>query len=94
MDLPKYIQADHEFQESLVESVEAALAPDVSSESPAFTVTSSDGWSIYEENAARAATCADAPDLVPRMHGALCPLVGCEAYGCWSSRGSEADEGR
>ncbi len=25
------------------------------------------------------------PDLVPKMHGALCPLVGCESYGCWST---------
>lgn len=22
------------------------------------------------------------PDLVPKAHGALCPLVGCEGYGC------------
>jgi hypothetical protein len=27
------------------------------------------------------------PDLVPYEHGALCPLVGCEEYGCFSSRG-------
>jgi hypothetical protein len=25
------------------------------------------------------------PALVPQMHGALCPLVGCESYGCWAS---------
>lgn len=25
------------------------------------------------------------PALVPQMHGALCPLVGCEGYGCWAS---------
>lgn len=25
------------------------------------------------------------PELVPQMHGALCPLVGCAGYGCWST---------
>lgn len=25
------------------------------------------------------------PDLLRKMHGALCPLVGCDEYGCWSS---------
>lgn len=25
------------------------------------------------------------PKLVLRMHGALCPLVGCAEYGCWST---------
>jgi hypothetical protein len=25
------------------------------------------------------------PLLLPRFHGALCPLVGCEDYGCWSA---------
>ena len=28
---------------------------------------------------------ASEPDLVPKMHGALCPLVGCAEYGCWST---------
>jgi hypothetical protein len=27
------------------------------------------------------------PELVPKMHGALCPLVGCEEYGCYSTLG-------
>jgi hypothetical protein len=26
------------------------------------------------------------PDLIPKAHGALCPLVGCEDYGCFASR--------
>lgn len=26
------------------------------------------------------------PDLVAKAHGALCPLVGCESYGCYSVR--------
>lgn len=26
------------------------------------------------------------PDLLPREHGALCPLVGCEEYGCAAAR--------
>lgn len=25
------------------------------------------------------------PQLIPQAHGALCPLVGCAKYGCWSS---------
>lgn len=25
------------------------------------------------------------PELVPRAHGALCPLVGCQDYGCWAA---------
>lgn len=25
------------------------------------------------------------PELLPQMHGALCPLVGCEEYGCWAA---------
>lgn len=25
------------------------------------------------------------PELVPKMHGAMCPLVGCEAYGCFAA---------
>lgn len=29
---------------------------------------------------------ADRPDLIPQMHGALCPLVGCDAYGCYATR--------
>jgi len=28
----------------------------------------------------------DAPDLVEKQHGALCPLVGCKDYGCFSVR--------
>lgn len=28
----------------------------------------------------------DNPDLVPKYHGAMCPLCGCKEYGCWSSR--------
>lgn len=26
------------------------------------------------------------PELVPKAHGALCPLVGCKEYGCWAGR--------
>jgi hypothetical protein len=26
------------------------------------------------------------PELVAREHGAMCPLVGCEEYGCWAAR--------
>lgn len=26
------------------------------------------------------------PKLVPKMHGVLCPLVGCEDYGCFAAR--------
>ena len=29
------------------------------------------------------------PELIPKMHGALCPLVGCETYGCWSTVASK-----
>lgn len=25
------------------------------------------------------------PDVVVKMHGALCPLTGCDNYGCWAS---------
>jgi len=25
------------------------------------------------------------PDLIPKEHGALCPLVGCQDYGCWAA---------
>lgn len=25
------------------------------------------------------------PEVIPREHGALCPLVGCGEYGCWST---------
>lgn len=25
------------------------------------------------------------PALVPKSHGALCPMVGCQEYGCWST---------
>ena len=30
------------------------------------------------------------PALVPKMHGALCALVGCETYGCWSQTAEAA----
>lgn len=26
------------------------------------------------------------PELIPNMHGALCPLVGCKDYGCYAAR--------
>lgn len=26
------------------------------------------------------------PELLPKMHGALCPLVGCEDYGCFAAQ--------
>ena len=29
------------------------------------------------------------PELVPKMHGALCPLVGCAEYGCWATTQKE-----
>jgi hypothetical protein len=32
-----------------------------------------------------AATYLQSPELVPQMHGTLCPLVGCESYGCWAT---------
>jgi|SRR5271170_377606 len=36
--------------------------------------------------ACRLAHCyAEKPDLIPKMHGALCPMVGCKSYGCWST---------
>ncbi len=28
----------------------------------------------------------ESPELVPKMHGALCPLVGCKEYGCFAAR--------
>lgn len=31
------------------------------------------------------------PDLVPMEHGALCPLVGCEDYGCYAAREKKVD---
>lgn len=24
------------------------------------------------------------PEIIPELHGALCPLVGCTSYGCWA----------
>jgi hypothetical protein len=36
--------------------------------------------------ACKLAHCAvSEPALVPKMHGALCPLAGCQEYGCWST---------
>lgn len=32
------------------------------------------------------------PELVPKMHGALCPLVGCENYGCYAARCADEAE--
>ena len=32
------------------------------------------------------------PALIPRMHGALCPLVGCEKYGCYGASDAAARE--
>lgn len=32
----------------------------------------------------------DALEIVPKMHGALCPLVGCAAYGCHAARKTTA----
>ena len=32
-----------------------------------------------------AALFIDKPDLLPHMHGALCPLVGCKDYGCYAA---------
>lgn len=31
------------------------------------------------------------PELIPQMHGALCPLVGCRAYGCWAVKEGDDD---
>lgn len=33
-----------------------------------------------------AVTFLSMPEFIPRMHGALCPLVGCKDYGCYSVR--------
>jgi hypothetical protein len=32
-----------------------------------------------------AALMADGGENIAKMHGALCPLVGCQAYGCWAA---------
>jgi len=32
------------------------------------------------------------PDIIPKAHGALCPLVGCEKYGCWASTQKNGEE--
>lgn len=45
------------------------------------------------EAATKLARCyLDKPELIPKMHGALCPLLGCDTYGCWSSTQSQEDE--
>jgi len=31
------------------------------------------------------------PEQIPNMHGALCPLVGCNDYGCYAARGKEKE---
>ena len=31
------------------------------------------------------------PELLPKMHGALCPLVGCKDYGCWAAHEAETE---
>ncbi len=38
----------------------------------------------------------DSPEMVHKVHGALCPLVGCEEYGCWAVCGekSKGDKGQ
>jgi hypothetical protein len=33
------------------------------------------------------------PELVPRVHGALCPLIGCQEYGCYAARPEAKAEG-
>jgi hypothetical protein len=33
-----------------------------------------------------AAVFLHSPELLFRCHGAMCPLVGCKEYGCWSAR--------
>ncbi|HEX2882230.1 MAG TPA: hypothetical protein VHO25_22070 [Polyangiaceae bacterium] len=39
-----------------------------------------------------AAMLCERPDLVPRAHGALCPLVGCEDYGCFAGHEGKTAE--
>jgi hypothetical protein len=39
-----------------------------------------------------AATYIRHPGLVPKMHGAICPVVGCQVAGCFAAR-PEAKEG-
>ena len=34
---------------------------------------------------------AERPDLIAMEHGALCPLVGCKDYGCYSMRAANAE---
>lgn len=31
------------------------------------------------------------PELLPKMHGALCVLVGCQEYGCYAAREARAE---
>ncbi len=38
-----------------------------------------------------ALTLREQPELVAKTHGALCPLVGCEAYGCWAANEGKAE---
>lgn len=33
---------------------------------------------------------AEKPELLPQEHGAMCPLVGCEDYGCYAARSEAA----
>lgn len=33
---------------------------------------------------------AEKPELLPQEHGAMCPFVGCEDYGCYAARSKEA----
>lgn len=37
-----------------------------------------------------AAVYLEQPELVARVHGALCPLVGCKEYGCWAAHEGKA----
>ena len=50
--------------------------------------TPGDGHSGNTLGTARSlATCfLKSPDVVVKMHGAMCPLVGCEDYGCYAAR--------
>jgi hypothetical protein len=36
-----------------------------------------------------AATYLDRPEIVPHVHGAMCPLTGCRDYGCWATTQQE-----
>lgn len=68
------------------EALEAFWKKDYEEQQKEFEASDDHSGNTWGTSLRLAYTYLSEPHLIPDMHGALCPLVGCKDYGCYAAR--------